>query len=185
MKKPPPGNKLAVTILALVAKHGWQKITHAQIAKTAKISLTDLRQRYPNKKDFLAVISRDFDERISRKQPEGQDTRDKLFDLLMHRFDLLQQHRTGIIAIMQAMQQDPALACAMLKNIRRSMRSMLQTAENKQPSLRDELRVAGLGTVYLYALYVWQGDTSRDMAKTMAALDRGLGYAAMAAKNFF
>jgi ubiquinone biosynthesis protein COQ9 len=101
----------------------------------------------------------------------------------MARFDLLQTHRAGILALMVASKSDPALACVILSSMRLSLRLVLQRAKLLHNNPRDHLTLAGLGTVYLYALYVWRHDNSRDMGKTMAALDRGLGYAAMAA-NF-
>ena len=55
-----------------------------------------------------------------------------------------------------------------------SMSRMLDAAGINTRSLLGPARIKGLGLIYANAFRVWLGDDSEDMAKTMAALDKGL-----------
>ena len=52
---------------------------------------------------------------------------------------------------------------------------MLEAAGVSSSGLFGALRVKGLAMIYAEAYRVWLGDDSKDMAKTMATLDRALG----------
>ena len=56
----------------------------------------------------------------------------------------------------------------------RDRNSMLEAAGLSSSGLIGALRAKGLALVYGEAFRVWLGDDSKDMAKTMAALDRAL-----------
>jgi hypothetical protein len=103
--------------------------------------------------------------------------RDRLFDLLMRRLDVLQAHRAGVLALLRWLPAAPAaaalLACANL----RSMRWMLDGAGIDSRGLLGRLRVKGLLAVWLWVVRAWQADESADLAATMAALDQALGWA--------
>nr|MBC8158924.1 TetR family transcriptional regulator [Alphaproteobacteria bacterium] len=59
----------------------------------------------------------------------------------------------------------------------RSMAWMLEAAGLPSGGISGAARAAGLGALYANAVRVWLRDDTPDMAKTMAALDRGLGCA--------
>jgi hypothetical protein len=100
--------------------------------------------------------------------------RDRLFDVLMRRFDALQARRAGTVAILRALPFDPASVARLLPRLARSLVWMLESAGVSTIGLPGALRVKALGVVYLYALRAWVDDDTPDMARTMAALDRAL-----------
>ena len=61
---------------------------------------------------------------------------------------------------------------------------MLEAAGMDTNGMRGAIKIAGLTGVYVYALKAWVGDESEGLAKTMAALDRGLNRAEQAANTF-
>ena len=97
---------------------------------------------------------------------------DVLFDLLMSRFDVLQKHRKAILSMAEAARQDRGLSCALGRATLSGLYRLIDAAQLDSPS--RPVLAAGLGAVYGWAFFVWRRDDSRDMAKTMAAIDRAL-----------
>jgi AcrR family transcriptional regulator len=172
--------------LGLAAERGWGKISLADIAEAAQTPMSELHARFATKQAILDAFSRHVDHAVLKtvddEAPEG-NARERLFDVLMRRFDVLDADRDGVKAVVKASACDPlALACGAC-GLRRSMAAMLEAAGISAGGLAGILRVKGLAAVYLAALRAWLGDDSPDRAKTMAALDRALrradGWAAM------
>lgn len=109
------------------------------------------------------------------KQMQDADTegpaRDRLFDVMMARFDVLQGHRQGFSAILRHVTHDPRLWPRLAPVLGRSMATMLRLAGAGS----DPLRVLGLAAIYAATLRVWAHDASPDLSATMAELDRRLG----------
>lgn len=172
--------------LRLAAEQGWSRISLADIAEAAGMPMSELHARFPSKLAILDAYSRQVDgavlKTVDDDAPEG-NARERLFDVLMRRFDVLEADRDGVRAVAKASACDPlALVCG-VAGLRRSMAAMLEAAGISAGGLIGLLRVKGVAMVYLEALRVWLGDDSEDRAKTMAALDRALrradGWAAM------
>jgi ubiquinone biosynthesis protein COQ9 len=61
---------------------------------------------------------------------------------------------------------------------------MLEAAGIPAGGLAGGMRINALGLVYANTLRVWLDDDTADMARTMAAVDRGLGRLEQAARLF-
>ncbi len=169
--------------LRLAAKQGWRRTRLADIAAEAGIGLDALRRRYPSKPAIVGGLIRRTDERALALGPaEGSSARDRLFDMLMRRFDALAADRAGIVAVLKDLGRDPAAALCHGPRLMVSMAWMLEAAGVSASGPLGLLRAKGLAAVYLWALRAWLADGSRDLAKTMAALDRGLRQAEAAAR---
>jgi hypothetical protein len=117
------------------------------------------------------------DQAALAEAPAESLPRDRLFDLLMRRFDVLQQHRAGVLALLRHLPADPALALALSAATGRSMGWMLEAAGVSAAGVTGKLRIAGLVGVWLYALRAWKDDESVDLARTMSAVDKALDQA--------
>ena len=163
--------------LTLAASRGWARASLGDIAEAAGVSLAELRAEFPSKSAIVAAYSASVDrEVLAARDPEmaGRPATERLFDVLMKRFDLLNAHREGVVAIVRSAPSNPeGVLCGSL-TMRRSMRWMLEAADLSSAGLRGELRVNALCTLYLTMLRVWIHDDSEDMARTMAVLDRRL-----------
>ncbi len=163
--------------LALAASRGWARVGLGDIAEAAEVSLAEMRAEFPSKHAIVAAYFANIDrEVLAARDPEmaGRPATERLFDVLMKRFDLLNAHREGAVAIVRSTPSDPeAMLCAPL-TLRRSMRWMLEAADLSSAGLRGQLRVKALCVIYLSMLRVWLHDDSEDMARTMAVLDRRL-----------
>lgn len=163
--------------LALAAGGSWAKVGLGDIAAAAGVSLAELRAHFPSRSAIVAGFIADVDRGVLvARDPEmaGRPAPERLFDVLMKRFDLLNPHKQAVAALLRSRPSDPeALPCAPLA-LRRSMYWMLEAADLSGAGMRGRLRVAALTALYLSTIPVWLRDDSADMAHTMAVLDRRL-----------
>lgn len=162
--------------LTLAAEKGWASIGMGDIARKAKIKLADLYEVFEDKSDILAAYHRRLDRKVLEtfEGETGGNPRDVLFDILMERFDLLNDDRAAMVSILNALCTDPKEMVIAFPQLGRSMAWMCDAAGIETGGMKGAARVAGLGILYLAVLRVWKEDDSRDMSKTMAALDRYL-----------
>ena len=113
----------------------------------------------------------------SRDNNADDSPRDRLFDILMRRFDVLAPYKLGLAAILRDMPRDPFAGLCHLRRLRRSMTAMLEAAGIPSDGCGGQIRAKALAVIYANAVRVWLNDDSPDMAKTMAALDNGLAQA--------
>ena len=172
---------LIASALALAGSDGWRSVTVASAARGAGLPLPTARARFPSKAHILLKFGRMADQAALEEAPDEGPVRDRLFDLLMRRFDALQAQRAGILAVMRALPFDPCTAFLLACATRRSMRWMLQAAGVTATGPIGELRVKGLMAVWLWAIRAWEKDDTEDLTVTMAALDTALARAEQAA----
>jgi hypothetical protein len=101
-------------------------------------------------------------------------SRERLFDLLMRRFDALRPHRAAIEVLRRELPRDPAAALCSGASLLCSMRWMLEAAGVATTGLRGALAIKLTAASYLSTLRVFERDDSSDLGRTMAALDRAL-----------
>jgi AcrR family transcriptional regulator len=180
-KKAPADLREAVidAAFALAVERGWRDLSLAEIAEAAGLPLSRVYPVFPSKQAILDGFSRRVDAAMLAEEGEGLDTpaRDRLFDVVMRRFDALQPHREALGIVLQDQLRDPLAACCGLGRLGRSMAATLEAAGFSTTGCRGVLRVKGLSAIYLSTLRVWLRDDSEDMAKTMAHLDQQLARA--------
>ncbi len=165
------------TAMKLAVERGWRDLSLVEIAAEAKAPLADVYPLFPSKQAILAAFSRSIDRAVlagEQKDSLEGPAPDRLFDVLMRRFDALQPYREAIAAIAADQGRDPVALVCSAAQLRRSMACMLEAANLASDSCKGAIRVNGLIAIYLTTLRVWLRDESEDMSKTMAALDRNL-----------
>ena len=171
--------------LAEAAAVGWRATTLSAIAARAKLPLGAVLVMAPTKAYLLARFIDRLD-RLTLAPVVAPDTaeppRDRLFEVLMRRFDALNRNRDGARALIAGVARDPAAIAMSLARIDRSLSAVLTAAGVSSEGLVGFARIKGLKAVYLAALRAWMRDDTGDMSKTMAVLDRALGYAERAAR---
>lgn len=175
-KRPEPRQAAIAAAMKLAVVQGWRETTLNDIAAEAKISLADLYAVFPGKIALLTAIVRDADETVLRGTRDFSDepVRDRLFDVIMRRFDALQPHKEGLRAVVRDLSRDPVQAACLSCSLKRSMKWMQEAAGLPTGGLLGLARTKGLGAVYVATLRVWLNDDSEDLGTTMAALDRNL-----------
>ena len=159
---------------------GWRRTRLADIAEEAGLTLAELHARFTSKEALLDGLFRQIDRTVlagAQKAADEGDTshRDRLFDILMQRFDALNPYKDGLRAVVRDAGSGGVaeLLCGGCR-LMRSMRWMLEAAGIGTAGWLGGLRVKGLAVVFAATVQVWLRDDSEDMAKTMAALDRNL-----------
>ena len=173
-----PKAALREALLRMVAAGGWRDLSYADIAKDAGLSLSAAYEAYPSKAAILTGIGRDIDARLFAsldEDPLDGSPKDRLFDLLMRRFDVLNDHREAYAALAWELPRTPVEAGCLALQFRRSLANMLEAAGLSASGLRGAFRIEGLGALYACALRVWLKDETADLSKTMAELDKRLG----------
>ena len=168
---------VAEAALGLAAERGWRDVSLHDIALRTNVSLSELYKNYLSKESILDRFLRAIDEEVlcGLDEEDAKETpRDRLFDILMRRFDALAPYKKGIAAVLKDVICDPTAfglgACRSFL----SMTWMLEGAGISTTGLHGVLRVKGLSAIYFAVLQVWLGDATEDQGKTMAALDRWL-----------
>ena len=173
-KKIDPRARIIQQAMSLAAERGWRELALVDIAEAAGLTLSQVYAEFRSKQEILAGFSRMIDGQVLAEGAAGEEdgpARDRLFDVIMRRFDALGPYREALGHIVYDQLRDPLAAWAGDRQLRRSMALMLEAARIGSDGLRGAVRVRGLIVVYLAALRVWLRDESADMAKTMAALD--------------
>ena len=182
-----PGSSQHVidTALNLAAEKGWRDLALADIAQAAGMSLAELYGLHPSKQAILDAYRRGIDREVlaETELPEGS-AKDRLFDVLMRRFDKLEPHKAGLVRIGEDSARDPLAVLCGLGRLEHSMAAMLEAAGISAGGLRGIVRTKGLSAVYLSALRAWFKDDTEDKSKTMVALDKALGRAERLAGRF-
>ena len=170
--------RIVAAAFDLAATDGWARADLSRIAAAAGVSLADVHAEFPAKAMMIDAFMMGIDQAVLAAGPADADdsARDRLFEVLMRRFDALAPHKAGVAAVFRDC-GDPAVGLIGLPCFLRSMAWMLEAAGLSSGGVFGTARAAGLGAVYANALRVWLRDDQPDMAKTMAALDRGLGRA--------
>ncbi len=164
----------------LAATEGWARVRVAELARRGDLPLDRARARFPNRTAILLRFGRIADmDALALARDEGPH-RDRLFDLLMRRIDVLQSHRGGVLALLRALPVDPPTGLMLSAASLNSMRWMLEGAGISSVGLRGTLRAKGLLAVWLWTIRAWQRDETEDLAATMAALDTALNRAEQA-----
>jgi hypothetical protein len=168
---------LIKSAFAEAAVSGWAGVSVASAARAADLPLDTARQRFPAREAILLRLGQLADRHALADAPATGPARERLFDLLMRRFDALQPYRDGVRALLRGLPADPGAAVLLADATRRSMAWMLEAAGVEATGFAGMLRTQGLVAVWLYALRAWEKDDSPDLSGTMAALDRALARA--------
>lgn len=175
-KKADNARKVIDAALELAAEQGWRETSLAAVAQRAGLSLAEVYRHFPGRGAILEGLARQVDAAVlSGGEPDLEERpRDRLFDVLMRRFDALTPYKPGLRVIWEETRRNPLPGLATAAQLRRSMAWMLEAAGLSAPGFRGLLLSKGLTAVWVATLRTWFEDDSEDLAKTMAALDANL-----------
>lgn len=153
----------------------WSDLTLAEIAAAAELKLGDFHQ-IADKADISAEVDPYFDAAMSEASLDAEETaRTRLFDVLMMRFDAMEEKRDGVLSFLRW--RDRTLSGLAVR-----AKSRLQTARwaltcaglDGGGQLPREAQLLGLAWAISRAEQAWKRETSSDLSSTMAALDAEL-----------
>lgn len=180
--------KVVSAALELAAARGWQYVSMRDIARQCDLPMARLFDLFEDKTDILVALGRIIDREVLENLDDYDDNttpRERLFDILMNRYEALFDRREGILAILEAFKCDPKQIVLGFPHLCRSMSWMLESAGVETDGVKGAVKVTALTALYTKILLQhWVKDEQADMPKTMAALDRALEKAEQAANTF-
>ena len=101
--------KIAETTLKILNKKPWHDLTLKEIQTKSKVKKFNLLIK--NKKDLLIKLNNYFDYKVSSKisNIENSNYKDMIFEVIMMRFDVLQENRKGVISVFNSFKSRPKL----------------------------------------------------------------------------
>ena len=171
---------LVSAAFTLAHDRGWGEVSVVRAAREASLPLDRARARFLGRGHILARFGRIADQSALAAATLDGSPRDRLFDLLMRRFDVLQAHRGGVLALKSFLPRNPMLSLSLGAAHLVSMAFMLEAAGIPASGLRGAARTQGLLAVWMRTARAWERDESEDLTATMAALDAALDRAASA-----
>jgi AcrR family transcriptional regulator len=181
-------NRALDAFLRLIADKGFAQVSLREVAESAGLGVAELYRLYPDKVALASAFMARIDAEVLARTPKQSDpeetARDRLFDVLMRRYDVLRPHRAALAAIRRAATRDPLLAIELGPALRRSMAAMLEAASLPSEGLSGALRQNGLLAIHYAVSRVFDRDETTDLSKTMAALDGRLKMAERWAQLF-
>ncbi len=163
--------------MKLLAEKPIEQIGFAEIAREAGVSLSALRESFGSALAILAAHMKAIDRAVlagGDADVAGEPPRERLFDVLMRRLDVLEPHKAAVRSLMRSAMRDPPLALALNGLAVRSQQWMLTAADIGAAGPRGMLRAQGLAVLFASVLRTWVDDDDPGHARTMAALDRAL-----------
>ena len=163
--------------LALAESRGWRGLSLADIAAAADLPVATVARTYSSKEAILDGFRRRIDEAALAGCEAGDidlPLKDRLFDILMRRFDAMGPHRAALRVIARDLSRDPGGAVRAACGLTCSMKTMLEASGVATGGVSGLIQVKGMAAIYLAAMRIWFNDESDDHAATMAALDRRL-----------
>ena len=175
--QPSEADTIAAAAVRLAGERGWRGLTLGDIAAEAGVTLSALARCYGSRQEILDGFERMIDRRMLAGAIAGDiddKPRDRLFDIIMERFDALLPYRDGVRRIGKELLFDPLTGLTLAAAAPRTLGWMFTGARIAADGPAMPFKLAVLGGVYLAAFRVWLDEESQDLSKTMATLDKQL-----------
>lgn len=172
-----PRAKIVESFLELLAQKPFERISLGEVAAQANIPLAELRNSFGSTFDMISAFLRETDRKVlatTGDDMDDQPARDRLFDVLMRRLDVLTPHRAAIRSLVESARRNPFFALALNRQSARSQQWMLAAAKIDTAGLKGAVRAQGLALLFARVGQTFLHDDDPSLAKTMAALDREL-----------
>jgi len=169
--------KIIDAALKLAAERGWSGLSLDEIAATAGLNLAEFRREFHAKAQILSAFTRAVDDAVLARigRPDaGAVPRDRLFDVLMTRFEVMAPYRQALRRILSDLRYRPGESLVQFGAAGRSLYWMLAAAGIDAEGPRGAFRLPGLMGIYARVFDIWLEDDDPGMARTMAALDNRL-----------
>ena len=171
-----PRERIIEAFMALLAEQPIERIGLAEIAERSGVTLAELRGEFGSPLAILAAHVKELDRKVLAEvdpEMEEESPRERLFDVLMRRLELLGDHKEAIRSLLRSARRDPPLALALNAMAVRSQQWMLTSAGIGASGPKGMVRAQGLALLFANVLRTWIDDDD-DQTRTLAALDREL-----------
>jgi AcrR family transcriptional regulator len=172
-------DKAIDALMALLAEQDWSAITLPQIAARAGLTLAELRGAFPSKGAVLTGFSRRIDQRVLKTDASAADLldqppRERLFDVMLRRFDALQPYKAAVRSARYGLLSDPLSLSAWNRVEVTSAQWMLAAAGIEESGPEAAVKAQALAVIFARVMSTWLDEDDADLPRTMKELDRQL-----------
>ncbi|MCB1969291.1 MAG: hypothetical protein R3D03_09125 [Geminicoccaceae bacterium] len=163
----------------LIAENGWRNFSLVDLARKTDTDLAEVHRQLPRRRAVLSGVGRHLDKAMLEKALPGLDDldiRERLFDLMMRRFEAMQTFRPGLVRLARDARKSPDLVLLTFCNLDRMASALADAAGIRLRGMAGRAARRMLMLAYAQAFRVWLHDDSEDMAATMAEVDKRLGH---------
>jgi len=143
-----------------VAERGYAGVSLRDVALESGLAFAELYRRYRDKPALMAALIERIDDEVLAGTPGQSDpeetARDRLFDVMMRRYDALKPHRAYLRQLRQLVLRDPILALSLAPAMRRSAAAMLEAAAIPTDGLAGAVQQSGLVALHAAVFRVFQ-----------------------------
>ena len=171
-----PRERIIEGFMMLLAEQPIERIGLAEIAERGGVTLAELRGEFGSPLAVLAAHVKELDRKVLAEVDSDmaeESPRERLFDVLMRRIELLGPHKEAVRSLLRSARRDPPLALALNAMAVRSQQWMLTAAGIGAAGPKGMVRSQGLALLFANVLRSWVDD-DEDNTRTLAALDREL-----------
>jgi hypothetical protein len=161
--------------LKLAETGQWGDLTLAEIADQAGLKLKDFHG-IADKDDISAAVERVFDAGMSEGSfDEDETARTRLFDVLMMRFEAMEQVRDGAMSYLRWRDRSfDGLGLRLRARVETVKWALACAGLDGKTQIPRGVQITALGWAVSQAERAWREETSSDLGRTMAALDAEL-----------
>ena len=144
--------RIAQNTLAILKKKSWKVLNFEEVLKNNK------NINIKSKIDLLKNINRYVDDAliIKMKKLEISSTKDMLFEVLMARFDILQQNRKSYLEIYKAFKKSPQYFIKLLPSFLESMIITAELAKYNVNGLKGTIKVGLVLESFHQSKFTWR-----------------------------
>ena len=168
---------LLVAAFEQISEAGWAGWSPMALAMSTGCDLAEIYETFP----VPSSLVRRLDERLDRAmlsipadELDGLSHRERLFELLMRRFDAMRPFQAGLGRLAREARAEPEIVLASLCNLDRMAGWLIEMAELPYSGLEARLARRALMLAYGSLFRVWIDDDTPDLPETMAELDKRL-----------
>lgn len=162
--------------LAAIVRDGWRDARVEAAAALASVPTDEAAALLPDRWSALAAFGRRLDRAALAEAGSDRDAsvRDRLFALLMARFDGADDHKAAVRCIGEAARRDPLLSAYLWGSLSLSTARVAKAAGVETGGWLGPVRVEALAAMVLQVSRTWLDDADPDLGTTMKALDTAL-----------
>lgn len=170
-------SKIIEATLEVLTQTSWDVLTMEELAAKLSITPIQLYAHFPTRCDLLKGIVQFIDDKMLELYQEGNEDltlQEKLFDIIMCRFEVMETYKKSLKNIILTIWRDPISFPSGVFSGLHSMGIILGAVGVPIEGIKGKLNIKILSFFYLYTLKFWFDDETQDMAKTLAHVDKGL-----------
>ena len=162
----------------LINDIGWEQFSIEKLSTKEKIPLkVYFKCKYSIVEKFSRMIDKNVESKLRIKDFKDSSKKDILFELIMMRFDEMEEFKGSLARVLDASKKTPILISIITQNVMNTMDFFLELSNSYNNYAFDVLKKNFLFLIYSITFKTWLTDNTEDLSKTMAELDRLLSTA--------